>query len=214
MIRDIVVVGAGGFGRETLDVVDAINRAGDVPTIRVIGVVDSSPSEANQARLAARGVDWLGTVDEWIRGGFTAQYVIAVGNPSVRWRLSEQFELAGGSALTLVHPSAQVGTQVEIGVGSVICGGAQISTNVKIGRHAHINPSATIGHDTVLGDFTSINPGAVVSGDVVGGCGVLVGAGAVVLQGLRLGNTSVVGAAACVVRDVAQASTVKGVPAR
>jgi sugar O-acyltransferase (sialic acid O-acetyltransferase NeuD family) len=208
----VVVIGAGGFGRETLDVIEAINGRDD--TFRVLGVVDSAPSSLNLRRLSERNVNYLGSEDEWLAEDVAASYVLAVGNPVVRATIAERWNRAGRSTVTLVHPSAVVGSRSSVGPGSVICAGAQISTNVVLGESVHVNPNATVGHDSVLNDFVSVNPGAVVSGDVTVGARSLIGAGAVILQGLRVGGKSIIGAAACVIRDVPSDSTFVGVPAR
>ena len=213
MTRDVVVVGAGGFGRETLDVIDACARAG--ADIRVAGVVDSQPSAANLGLLRDRGIAYLGTEDEWLSDRpLGAAYLVGVGSPSAREQISARFDAAGATATVVIHPAAVIGTQARFGPGTIICGGVQISTNVSVGHHVHCNPGAIIGHDAVVEDFVSLNPGSIISGDVTVSRGALVGAGAVVLQGHRVGAGATVGAGACVVRDVLPASVVKGVPAR
>lgn len=214
MTVKVVVVGAGGFGREALDVIEAVNGAATSPFFEVLGVLDSGPSEMNLTRLAARGIRFLGDEDAWLGSGSKAQYLIGIGSPTIRQRIDEKFVAAGLAAATVVHPSATVGTQVELAAGVVICGGAQVSTNVTLGRHVHVNPNATIGHDSRLGEFVSINPAATVSGEVTIGDRVLVGVGSVILQGLSIGADSVIGASACVVCDLPNGVVVKGVPAR
>lgn len=211
--RPLVVIGAGGFGRETLDVVDAVNQAGDRPQFQVLGVLDDSPSERNVIRLARRGVPYLGTINEWLSGSANAAFLIGVGAPEPRQRLDRTVTSAGLESVAVVHPAAVLGSKVEVGPGSVVCAGVQVSTNVVLGRHVQLNPNATVGHDAVLGAFVSVNPGAIVSGECGIGRGALIGAGAVVLEGRRIGRNSVVGAAACVVRDVPDGVTVVGIPA-
>lgn len=213
MAERVVVVGGGGFGRETLDVLEALIAAGDA--MQVVGVVDSGLGQVDQERLVARGYAYLGTEERWLpsaRGD--ERFIVGIGAPSVRAAVARRLRDAGLRPKTVIHPSAVVGSSSSIGEGVVIAAGVQVSTNVRIGDHVHLNPASIIGHDAVLADFVSVNPGAVVSGNVAVGSGALLGAGSVVLQGLTVGANATVGAAACAVQDVAAGTVVVGVPAR
>lgn len=214
-MEPLVVIGAGGFGREALDVVEAINR--DTAGIRydVLGVIDDRPTPVALQRLAARNYIHLGSIQEWLDCHTAAAYVIAVGNPIIRAALSSLMQTRADLVATaLIHPNAVLGSSVQVGAGTVICAGAQISTNVTLKSHVHINPGAIVGHDSSIGDFVSINPGAVVSGGVAVGHQTLIGAGAVVLQELIIGEKSTIGAGAVVTKNVDSEKTVVGVPAR
>lgn len=214
MTIPVVVVGAGGFGRETIDIIEAVNYENGTDTLTLLGVLDDGPSPTNLQRLAARQTSYLGGIAGWIETGEPAHYLLAVGNPAVRRRLVTYFDAAGRVAAGVVHPQAVLGSQVRIGRGTIICSGVQVSTNVTLGAFVHLNPNATVGHDAALGDYVSVNPAAVISGECEIEPEVLVGAGGVILAGLRVRTQSIVGAAACVVRDVSRATVVKGVPAR
>jgi sugar O-acyltransferase (sialic acid O-acetyltransferase NeuD family) len=216
----IVVVGAGGFGREVIDIIEALNleaggpEAADPPWT-LLGVVDDSPSAVNLERLADRSVPWLGTLDDFLgedHEGTT--YAVGIGSTAVRRSIAERCDAAGLTGATLVHPTVTMGSPVTVGAGSVICAGVRITTNIAIGRHVHINLNVTVGHDTTIEDYVSLNPLASISGDCVIETGVLIGVGGIVLNALRVGHGATVGGAACVVRDVEPGTTVVGVPAR
>ncbi|MBB1494631.1 NeuD/PglB/VioB family sugar acetyltransferase [Propioniciclava sp. MC1595] len=213
MTQQVVVVGASGFGRESLDVLEAMVAAG--ADLEVLGVVDDAITSANRARLADRGVAFLGTRTEWLATAPGAvAYVLGIGAPGVRRRLVAELDAVGLRPFTAVHPSATFGARTTLAEGVVVCAGVAVSNNVKLGRHVHVNPNATIGHDADLRDFVSINPAAVISGEVVVGEGTLVGAAATVLQNLTVGEQVVVGAGGVVTKSVPSGVVAVGVPAR
>jgi sugar O-acyltransferase (sialic acid O-acetyltransferase NeuD family) len=114
---------------------------------------------------------------------------------------------------TLIHPTAIISDNVQMGEGTIVNAGAVVAPNAKLGKHVFVNRGATIGHDTVVGDFAIINPGANIAGHAVIGYGVMVGMGANVIQDISIGAKSVIGAGAVVIKDVDRESLMVGVPA-
>jgi len=201
----VVVVGAGGFGREVLDIVEAMNHAG--ASLELVGSVDDSDAAA--PLLVRRGVTHLGPIE-----ALAHPFVIGIGAGAVRRAIDARLAPTGLTALVLVHPMATVGADNRITDGCILAAGARVTTNITLGRHTHLHVNATVGHDSILGDFVSVYPGATVSGGVHLGDGVTVGTGANVLPGLTVGEGAYVGAGAVVTTDVAPGATVAGVPAK
>lgn len=209
-LTPLVIVGAGGHGREVLDVVEACVVAG--APFRFAGFLDDG--EPDPAPLAARGARLLGPVVTVATRDDAAELVavFGIGAAGVRSRVAAASGLR--AAPPLIHPSASVGSEVALGPGSVLAAGARVTTNVVAGAHVHLGANVVIGHDCELGDFATIYPGAVVSGNVRVGVGVTIGAGAAVRQGTILGEGCFIGMGAVVLDDVAAGATVAGVPAR
>ena len=210
-MNKLVIVGCGGFGREVLDVVEAINA--EKPTWQVVGFIDDSPSETDARLVAERGYEVLGGL-EHLKQNPGLSYSIGIGNGATRRFIDEQLTAAGLSAAVLVHPSATVGGRCLLGPGTILCAGVRLTTNITLGRHVHVNLNSTVGHDCTIGSYVTVNPLVAISGWVSIGCGTLLGTHSCVLQGLSVGESVTVGAAACVVRDVNREQTVKGIPAR
>jgi sugar O-acyltransferase (sialic acid O-acetyltransferase NeuD family) len=209
---DVVLIGAGGFGREALDVVEAHNAAHPAEAITVLGVADDAPDAVNVARLSDRGYRHLGTIAEVIAAEVAGYYVLGIGSPPARTSVDARLSAAGWHPVAVIHPAAVIGSMSFIGDGVIICAGVQVSTNVRLGRHVHLNPNATVGHDSVIGNHVSVNPGAIVSGEVTVGAGTLIGAGAVILQQLIVGSGSTIGAGSVVTKSIPDEVVVKGVP--
>lgn len=212
-MKRLLVCGSGGFGREVLQIVAAINAV--TPTWELVGVLDDAPSPLATSHLEALGVARVGVVTDLTPITAAAPgtaAVIAIGDPSVRHAIA-----AANSTVewaVLVHPDATVGPDVTLDPGTVVAAGARLSTNIQVGGHVHVDHNVTVGHDVTIGAFARLNPQACISGAVTIGERALVGANATVLQGLSVGTAAVVGAGAVVTRDVEANTTVRGVPAR
>ena len=206
----IVIVGAGGFGREVLDVLRAMDP--DQSQFEFAGFV--AEDEPDPELLGRIDASWLGTDKDFLQSPIATHYVVGIAAPRVRERLASLFDAAGLKPATLIHPTATFGRDVVMGAGSVLCAGSGVTTNIRIGRHVHLDRLVTVGHDCTIGDFVTIHPGVVVSGSVAIGAGSLLGTTSCIMPGRSLGSDVIVGAGALVTRDVAVGSTVVGIPAR
>jgi sugar O-acyltransferase (sialic acid O-acetyltransferase NeuD family) len=209
-VPDLVILGAGGVARETVQYVLDVNTPAQRFTM--LGFIDEIIE--NRGKKYA-GLPVLGDF-RWFnqtkRGNI--QVISGVGSPSVKEKFACQAKNLNLSFATIVHPSAVVAKTAKLGRGVVVGPGAVITSDAVIGNHVFIHYNCTIGHDVYIEDYSTILPGANISGNVRIGSNVCVGANSCVLQNLRLGNNSVIGAGAVVTVDVPDNWVVAGVPAR
>lgn len=198
----VAIIGAGGHGREVLQALRAVIRAGRPVTFA--GFFDDHPPLDLLAKL---GVECLGGTADAPR--FDGTVYLGIGGGAVKEKLA-----AGTcAAARLVHPLADVGEDVELAPGSIVFAQATVTTNITVGLHAHVGRGAAVGHDSVLEDWCSIMPLASVSGNVHVGERAFVGTGALVRQGTVVGADAMVGMGSVVLRDVPPGVTVVGNPA-
>jgi len=206
-MKRLVIVGAGGFGREALGIVL------DIGGFQPIAFVDA---EADRAGTMVGGVPVAGGDEALtaLRAQGAQALVVAIGNPQIRRRLWGLGKELGFELPSLVHPMAYKAADVTVGEGSVFYPGSVTMAGVRIGQGVLVNAGATIGHETTVGDFVNVNPGANIAGHVTLGEGAFIGIGACVREATVVGAHAVVGAGSVVIRDVADRATVYGVPAR
>ncbi|HKT87317.1 MAG TPA: acetyltransferase [Candidatus Sulfotelmatobacter sp.] len=208
-LKDIVILGAGGLGREILALIEACNAEHE--EWNVLGFLDSDPNLAGSAVSAYRV---LGN-DEW-RGHShdSVWFVCAIGDPRVRCEVAKRFSAMGCRFASLIHPDVEIPKSVQIGAGAVVMAGTRFTIDAKIGSHVVIYINCSITHDVEIADFCMIAPGCNLSGGAVLEEGVQLGTGVSILPRRRVGAWALVGAGSVVTRDIPANSTAVGVPCR
>ncbi|BAU28095.1 sugar O-acyltransferase (sialic acid O-acetyltransferase NeuD family) [Aneurinibacillus soli] len=211
-MKQILIIGAGGHGREIAQLVRDINRKSN--SWELLGYLDENKSLTNQW---LNGFPVLGTLDLLQLELYRSVYVIcAIGKVQVRKKLVNHLKnkFSWVKFATLIHPTAVVGDEIVIGEGSVICANSVVTTNVTLGQHVLINYGCTIGHDSLLEDFATILPGSNLSGNVTIRTCVEVGTGTAIIPGVEIKANTIVGAGAVVTRSLPADCTAVGVPAK
>jgi len=205
--KRILIVGAGGFGREVLQ------WARDAWPAQA-GLIAGFLS-ADADRLHASGCKLPILADPTV---YIPQpgdgLVLAIGIPEARRRVAESLASRGGEFLTLIHPTAIVSLTAMIGVGSILCPYSIVSDSASTGRCALLNYHASLGHDASVGDYAVLSPYATLGGAAHIGDDVFLGMHASVGPGRRVGARSKISANSCALSDAAADSIIYGVPGR
>ena len=209
MVKDIVIIGASGHGKEVALLIEQINL--NQPSWNIVGFIDDRESAMAESCL---GYPVLSSVLDFVKNPTTNNVVVAIGDPRIRRRVVKTLKVTGCTYPSLVHPSVFVHRTNSIGVGVVIFQGAQVMIDVKLGNHVHLNTQSSVSHESVLSDYATISPGVHVSGNVKLHSGVFLGTGTQVAPGLEIGEGAVVGAGATVVANIEENVVAVGSPAR
>lgn len=207
-MKDLYIIGAGGFGREVAWIVERINSI--KPTWNLKGFIDDNEtlwgSKEGEYHVFG-GCEYLSALED-------VYAVCAVGSSNVRKKIIEKLSDTSVKFATLVDPSVLYSNSVKIGEGAIVCAGTIITVNVNIGDHVIVNLDCTIGHDAVIDDFVTIYPSVNVSGNVlIGECSEL-GTGTQIIQGKKVISNTIIGAGAIVVKDCIESGTYVGSPAK
>lgn len=202
-MKKIVIVGAGGLGREAAWVVERINAL--TPCFEILGFSDDAPDKQSGS---CGGYSLLGKLETVAKQGENICFFCAIGDNQIRQRvIAEGCEL-GLELVALIDPSAVVAPGVKIGAGCYIGINTVVSTGTSLGVGVLVNHKVCVGHDVEVGDFAQLCPGVCVSGGCSIGEGALLGTLTGTIPLKNVGAWAVVGAGCVAMRDVEDGATV------
>ena len=207
-MQDLIIVGASGFGREILNLIEDINKV--EPTWNILGFIDDNLNALDGFVLKYRV---LGKIQDWQPTG-KEQYVLAIAAPKAKEKVVPLLKAKGAKFATIIPPTSYVGARSKIGEGVVMFGEVGISVDVTIGNFVFFNALDGIGHDTVIGDYCTFGPKVCISGGTKIGKCVNVGALASTFPGIEVGDYATIGMNSAVLRRGKPNTTVMGGPAQ
>ena len=203
-MKQLIIIGARGYGRETYHLATQCKEFNKDWTIKgflddksdaLCGFDDYPPILDSVENYTPVESDALGSV------AFKEKYINIILNKS-------------GKFVSLIHPTVILNPTAIIGTGVILCAFSFISNDVKLGNYVTIQTHAAIGHDVVIGDYCQINSNTFLGGFCNVDTLVTINAGAVIIDRRKIAKNATVGAGSVVIRNVKENVTVFGNPAR
>lgn len=195
-MRPLVIIGAGGHGRVIADIAKLCGY-------QEIVFLDDAQIEG----VAGKVCDYTKYIQ-------TSDFVVGIGNNSIREKIHQELSGSNAEIVTLIHPKAVVAEQVQLGRGTTVMAGAVINVGTVVGDGVVINTNSSIDHDCLIGDFCHVSVGASLCGTVRIGRQTMISAGATVIHNVTVCDNCMIGAGAVVIRNIDEQGTYVGVPAR
>ena len=174
--------------------------------------------------VAANDLNWGKVINDypvlggnsWLNEFEKEIYVIcAIGNSSVRKSVYESVALYANVKLaTLIDPTVRIDKTVIIGEGSIICRNCTVTVNTHIGIGVLMNTGASVGHDSKVSAFCTFLTNAIAAGHTSFGECCNIGSGAFILQGKTIVANTTLAPLSSVLKDITEAGTYSGNPAR
>ncbi len=204
----LIIIGAGGFGREMLAWARQSVQYEREWTLK--GFIDD-----NLAALDGKGTQapLLSTIADYEPQNEDV-FICAIGVPSLKRRCCELLLGRGARFSRVIHRTAVIGDNVDLGEGVVMCPYSVTSANNRLGRFVALNLHATVDHDACVDDFSQINCHCDLTASVNIGKGVFLGSRVSVIPGVSIGDGAYIGAGSVVTRDIPAGAKAYGVPAR
>lgn len=203
----LIIVGAGGFGREVLIYAQEISAK--VGNFAVGGFLDSNPHALDGFDI---GAHILGDERNFAFGP-NDRFVIATGDPELRARIYTVLADRGAQFMTLVHPMSWIASTARIGPGTIVAPFSSVNSNATVGENVAINCNVGIGHDTNVGAHSAISPFAVITGSAVLGEKSFLGSSCVIAPRKVLGRQTTISAGSVVFKNVPDNALARGNPA-
>lgn len=203
MRDNLIIIGASGHGKVVADIAIKMNKW------QSISFLDDDASIKT-----SMGLEVIGKTADAYTYKDEADFFVAIGNNAIREKVQERLIDKGLNVITLIHPNAVTGTDVDIGIGTAVMAGVVINSSCKVGKGCIINTSSSLDHDNAIEDYVHISPGVRIAGTVRVGRESWLGIGSVVSNNVNICSGCKVGAGAVVVKDITEPGTYVGVPVR
>ncbi len=202
-MKDIVIVGKGGFAKEAKWIIDRINC--NATKWNFLGYIDKTVD----------GDDVIGDDKYILNLKKTLSVVLAIGNSKIRNNIYLEYKKNKFLEFpNLIDPSVKMSEYINLGEGNIICANSIMTVDISLGNFNIVNLNCTVGHDVRIRNFNTINPGTNISGNVVLRDYIEIGTGSKIIQGITIEKGVITGAGSVIISDIPAETTVVGIPGK
>lgn len=206
-MKEIIIVGAGGFGRELLQWIKDINEIDKKWIIK--GFIDDNLSALDNYECDYKVI---GQIKDW-QPSENEVFACAIANPKTKEKVVNILKSRCAEFTQVIHPRANIGEFNQIGEGVVIYPKAGLTVNIKIGDYVTLLSSG-VGHDVFVGDYSTISSNCGINGNVRVGSRVFISSNVVIVPSRKIGDDAFIGAGSVVVSNIKASTSVMGNPAK
>ncbi|WP_413294140.1 acetyltransferase [Bdellovibrio sp. HCB185ZH] len=197
-MKSVIIVGAGGFGREVFQWACDIWGPDSVKGFLSPNAQDLDGFKIDKPILGSEESYTFDADD---------RFLLAVGSPKLRRIISNKIASKGGTFINLIHPAAQVSQLAQIGNGNIICPFSLVSPNAFIGDFCVLNFYCSVAHDAQLGNYTVMSPYSTLNGHSKTGAEVFLGTGASLAPKVFINSYSKISAGIALTRSLEEEYT-------
>ena len=207
VMKKIIIVGAGGYGRELLQWIKDINE--NEPTWTIAGFIDDNLKVLDEYECDY-GV--IGTINDW-QPKDDEVFALALGKPATKEKIVAMMKEKGAVFTNVIHPTVTLTKFSRYGEGLVMFPYSKLSVNSGVGDFVTILSSG-IGHDVYIGDFSTISGMCTILPNVKIGKRVFLAANVAIAYDVCIGDDAYLGMGSIVMKDVDAANRTFANPAR
>ena len=205
-IKEMYIVGAGSYGEVMFELAEELGY-------KISGFYDEDSEKINVDIL---GVKVLGKFSNLSNTEIKEKnFIVAIGNNSIRVNIMEKINEAGGYTPKLIHPLAYISASAIIGDGVYIHANSHIWTKVIVGNYSIISPNVVIAHHTEIGEGCLISTMSSIGASIKLGQKVFVGMGSTIMTGIsHIVDNIIIGAGSLIIRNIDTVGVYTGTPAK
>lgn len=199
-MKDLVIVGVGGFGREAYYLAKTIGKW------NIKGYLGNYGDDPRKFKI---DLPLLGVIEEY-QPSKNEVFALGISAPQKKEKFVKILSEKGAEFVSLIHPLARINETAIVGTGCVIGGSTTVGDCTIIGNYVHLAGSM-IGQDVEIGDYSTTTGFTNVPTAKIGKR-VFLGSHSVILN--NVGDDAYVCAGSIVMSKVKAGTKVFGNPAK